>query len=155
MAKLQAWWIHGSSVQIKREGYFISKHRPGYGAHFNSHNEPGKGEWFHFAIPTPVYVEGQESTLKKIFVLYKTELTAKITAVHIYDAGKHFASFDNLSLTGDHSQGLDPNNTWIITNAPHIAFGLGISVHVDFGPRQTNGVPGIWFRSAGADFETP
>lgn len=153
MAKLQASWIHGSSVQIEREGYFISKRRTGYGAHFNTHGK----EWFHFAIPTPVYVEGQRSKLKKIFVFYKTELTAKITAVHTYFAGKKLASasFDNLSLTGDHSQKLDQHNTWVITSAPPTEYGLGISVHVDFGPPQTSGVPGIWFRTAGADFETP
>ena len=156
MAKLQASWVHGSNVQIEREGYFTSKRRTGYGAYFNSHNQPGKGgEWFHFAIPTPVILDGQRSTLKKFFVFYKTKLTAKITAVHVYDAGKKIASFANLSLSGDHSQSVDQDNSWVIAQAPQMKFGLGISVHVDFGSPTPSGVPGIWLVTAGADFETP
>jgi hypothetical protein len=156
MAKTQASWVHGSGVQMEREGYFLSKARTGYGAHFNSHNVPGKGgEWFHFAIPTPVLLDGQRSTLTKIFVFYKTELTAKITAVHIYDAGQKITGFDGLTLSGDHSQNIDANNAWVITPAPQMKFGLGISIRVDFGLPTTGGVPGIWFVTAGADFETP
>ena len=155
MAKLQASWVHGSSVQMEREGYFISKRRTGYGAYFNSHNPPGKGEWFHFAIPTPVILDGQRASLKKIFVFYKTEGTAKITAIHVYDAGKKIKAFDNLSLSGDHSKKVDQHNSWVIIPTPKMEFGLGISVLVDFGAATTSGVPGIWFVTAGADFETP
>lgn len=151
MAKLQASWVHGSSVQMEREGYFISKRRTGYGAHFKTHGK----EWFHFAIPTPVILDGQRAALKKIFVFYKTELTAKITAIHVYDAGSSIKKFDNLSLSGDHSTGVDKDNSWVITPAHSMEFGLGISVEVDFGHSTTGGVPGIRFRTAGADFETP
>jgi len=155
MAKFQASWVHGSSVQIEREGYFISKRRAGYGAHFKTHGK----EWFHFAIPTPVFVEGKRASLRKIFVFYKTEGTAKITAVHLYDAGgkpfpKTFKEFKKLSLSGDHSTEIDKDNSWV-TPVHSMGFGLGISVLVDFGPKTTGGVPGIWFVTAGADFETP
>ena len=100
MPKLQASWVHGSSVQIEREGYFISKRRTGYGAHFNTHGS----EWFHFAIPTPVILDGQRSSVKKVFVFYMTEGAAKITSVHLYDAGGKpfktgFKEFPNLSIT--------------------------------------------------------
>ena len=151
MAKLQASWVHGSSVQMEREGYFISKRRPGYGAHFNTHGT----EWFHFAIPTPVILDGQRASLRKIFVFYKTEGTAKVTRIHVYDAGDKFKKFENLSLSGDHSEKVDQHNSWVITPSRKMKFGLGISVEVDFGAPTTGGVPGIWFRTAGADFETP
>jgi len=150
MAKLQAFWVHGVSVQMEREGYFISKRRYGFGAKFNTHGE----EWFHFAIPTPVILDGKRSSLIKIFVLYETEGTAKITAVHAYDAGWKFKSFDNLSLSGNHST-IDDYNSWLIDPPREIIYGLGISVHVDFGERRKDSVPGILFRSAGADFTTP
>ncbi len=152
MAKLQASWVHGSSVQMEREGYFISKRRTGYGAHFNTHGK----EWFHFAIPTPVILDGQRASLKKIFVFYKTEGAAKITAVHVYDGGgKPFKKFDNLSHSGDHSTGVDKDNSWVITPVHSMGFGLGISVLVNFGAATTSGVPGILFVTAGADFVTP
>jgi carbonic anhydrase len=150
MAGAQASWVHGSSVQIEREGYFVSKSRAGYGAHFRTHGK----EWFHFAIPTPVIVDGKRASLKKVFVFYRTEGTAKITAVHLYDAGgKPFKEFDNLALSGDHSTKIDNDNSWATPVHP-MGFGLGISVEVDFGPATTGGVPGIWFVTAGANFET-
>jgi hypothetical protein len=156
MAKLQSFWIHGSGVIAEREGYFISKQRAGYGAYFTSQNEPGKGgEWFHFAVPTPVIVDGQRSVLKKVYVFYKTDLSANITAIHIYDGTKKIAAFDSLSLGKDHSSNIDKFNSWTILNSPALGYGLGISIHVDFGKATPDRVPGILFTTAGADFETP
>lgn len=150
MSTLQAMWIHGTSVQEEKEGYFISKARPAWGAVFKTEN----AQWFHFAIPTPVISSGQNSTLNKVFVLYKTGLGAKITQLHIFDGGTKIQEFKNLNLSGDHSQGLDGQNAWN-TNPTHIKFGLGLSVLVEFGKATENGVPEITFTSAGADFITP
>jgi hypothetical protein len=151
MAKLQAMWVHGSSVKMEREGYFVSKQRAGNGAIFRTHGK----EWFHFSIPTPVILNGQRSRLKKVFVFYKTEGTAKITAIHVYDAGKKIDTISNLGLSGDHSKSDDKHNSWVVATSPEMKFGLGISVHVDFGPPTNLGVPTIRFTTAGADFETP
>lgn len=157
MVKRYASWIHGTSIRAEHEGYFISKAHAGFGSIFHSHNAPGGGEWFHFAIPTPVITDGQRVSLKKFFILYKTELTAKITAIHVYDGGKKIPDIilDQLALTGDHSTGLDNSNTWTVSKDIQMLFGLGLSINVDFGPAIADGVPGIWFVSAGADFETP
>jgi hypothetical protein len=152
MSKLQASWAHGSSVQAEQEGYFISKQRAGYGARFRTHGE----EWFHFAIPTPVILDGQRASLRKIFVLYGTEGTAaKIIKVHVYDGPKLVKTFENLSLTGDHYKQIDQHNSWVITPSHKMKFGLGISVYVKFGRATKQGVPVIRFTTAGADFETP
>jgi hypothetical protein len=150
MAKLQALWVHGSSVQIEREGYFISKQRAGFGTILRTHGK----EWFHFAIPTPVYLEGESSELTKVFILFKTEGTAMITAMHVYDGSKKVHGVEPIDFKGDHSTQLDNCNTWALP-AVHINYGLGISVQVDFGPPSTVGVPSIQFVSAGADFKTP
>lgn len=156
MARLYANWVHGTSVHMQREGYFISKYRAGYGAHFASHNPPldGKleGEWFHFAIPTPVIIANQRCSLNAVAVLFKTELTAKITAIHLYDAGKDLRRFSNLSVAGDHTGGMGPSNTWNLSPPGVMYHGLDICVHVDFGPATEAGVPGIWFMAAGAHF---
>lgn len=150
MANKQAFWVHGNSVQMEREGYFISKQRAGFAAIFRTHGD----EWFHFAIPTPVILNGKDTTLKKIFIFYRTKGTAKITNVHIHDGEKTIESFKNLSLSGDYSTKVDKHNSWGISPV-HVKFGLGISVHVDFGPKTKLGVPEIRFTSAGADFQTP
>lgn len=150
MSKKHALWVHGTSVQMEREGYFVSKQRAGYAALFRTHGK----EWFHFAIPTPVIVNGQDSKLQKIFVLYRTEGTSKIVRIHLHDALKTIETFTNLSLSGNHSAKLDKYNSFKISPV-HIRFGLGISIFVDFGPPTKLGVPGIRFASAGADFTTP
>ena len=155
--ELRAFWVHGVSVQAEREGNFAFKERHGYAAIFKTHGV----EWFHFAVPTLVMFDGNHSFVKKVFVLYKTGGTARITAIHVYDAGKKIASFEELSLTGDHSNNVDAWNSWMMPKAPtgptstHVmSFGLGISVRVDFGAPTTCDVPEIWFTAAGADFET-
>lgn len=150
MSTKQSMWIQGTSVQAEREGYFISKSRPGWGAEFRTQG----AEWFHFAIPTPVIFGGQDSTIQKVFILYKTGLSAKITALHIYDGPNKIQVFDGLNLNGNHSSNLDTNNTWQM-NAVHIKYGLGLSVLVDFGQATPTGVPEIIFTSAGADFIIP
>ena len=67
MSKLQASWVHGSSVQAQREGYFIAKRRHGSGTVFKTHGK----EWFHFAIPTPVIVNSQRASLAKVSFFLK------------------------------------------------------------------------------------
>jgi hypothetical protein len=155
MASVYANWVDGTAVVAQREGYYLSKTMGGKGATFRSHTAPGTdGEWFQWAIPTPVLVAGKRSSVKKVFVLYATDGTAKVQAVHVYDSDVRIGTFDNLHLSGNHSSGLDNMNSW---NVPEhqMKFGLGISVLVDFGPPSKVGVPGITFYSAGADFVVP
>jgi len=149
MAK-HAMWIHGHSVRAQREGYALSKTYLGWGAVYRMVGD----EWFHIAIPTPVIVGGVDTTLQKVFVLFKTSGTAKITAVHVWDGPTKIQAFDGLDRSGDHSSQLDKDNSWTV-NPVHIKWGLGICVHVDFGPPSQIGVPEITFASAGADFMTP
>ncbi|PWR70440.1 DUF6623 family protein [Methanospirillum stamsii] len=148
-----ASWIHGTSIKPQNEGYYISKTYKGYAAIFHTHGK----EWFHFAIPTPVITDNKRVMVKKVFVFYKTELSSKIVSIHVYDGGIKIPDlqFNNLALTGDHSTNLDNANTWQIANKVEMKYGLGISIEVDFGKSSPTGVPGIWFTSAGADFEKP
>jgi hypothetical protein len=143
-------WIHGHAVRAQREGYALSKTYLGWGAVYRTNG----GEWFQIAIPTPVIVGSVDTTLQKVFVLFKTGGTAKITAVHLWDGPTKIQEFEGLARSGDHSGKLDNDNTWMVTPV-HIKWGLGISVYVDFGPPSQIGVPDITFASAGADFVTP
>lgn len=149
MAK-HAMWIHGHAVQAQREGYALSKIYAGWGAIYKTHG----GEWFHIAVPTPVIIGGVSPTLQKVFVLFKTVGTAKITRVHLWDGPTKIQAFEGLARSGDHSGKLDSDNSWNV-NPVNIKWGFGISVHVDFGPPSQVGVPQITFISAGTDFVTP
>jgi hypothetical protein len=165
-------WVHGTSVQMEREGYFISKQRTSSGAVFRTHND----EWFHFSIPN-ADIFGMPSSifnepmgyalkgypykphLKNVYILYKTTLTTKIKEVSIVDGQKTIRTYSGKDRWGDHSYVLDNDNTWDI-DLVRLNRGLGISVHVDFGPISKVGVPEITFISAGAEFrvggvETP
>lgn len=149
--KKYAMWVHGTAVQPEREGYHINKARAGFGARFSSTGS----EWFHFAIPTPVIAAGQDSTLQQAFILYRTTMTAHITAVHIYDGRQILHKLDGLNLSGDHGGGLDPQTLLPVPANLHVKFGLGISVAVAFGDSTPSGVPSVEFVSAGADFLVP
>jgi len=149
MAK-HAFWLHGHAVRAEREGYAISKTFAGWGAIYKTHGV----EWFHIAVPTPVIAAGVDTTLQKVFVLYKTAGTAKIAAIHVWDGATKIQAFDTLSKSGDHSKILDVDNSWSVKPV-HIKWGLGISICVDFGPPSKIGVPEITFASAGADLSTP
>jgi len=155
MPNIYAYWVDGTNVRAQRQGYFLSTKMGGKGATFQTHTSPGtNGEWFQWAIPTPVIIDGKRASVKKVFVLYSTAGTAKIKSIHVYDSDIRIATFDNLALDGNHSAALDNKNIWDIAPVHAMKFGLGISVLVDFGPQSKVGVPGITFYSAGADFVT-
>lgn len=150
MSIKQAMWVHGTAVQAEREGYHVNRRRPGWGARFAGHGK----DWFHFAVPTPVIFGGKNSDLNKAFVLYRTTMSARIVAVHLYDGRTQFKTLDNLNLSGAHDTALDDDNTFLVSPV-HVKWGLGISVLVDFGDSTPQGVPQIEFASAGADFVIP
>lgn len=146
-------WIHGTSVQAEREGYFVSKRYRGDSARFYMHGE----EWFHFAIPTPVVLSGQRMALRKIYVLYSTIRTAKIMMIRVFGHSGNMIEINSpspLGYSGDHYVELDAQNSWEIPSKPLMKFGLGLSILVNFGPPSPVGVPEIRFYGAGADFES-
>lgn len=151
MATKYAMWVHGTSIQAEREGYFISKSHKGWGAEFTTQGD----EWYHFSIPTPVITGGKDTFLEKVFILYETFLGAKVDAIHLYDGANKIKEYNNLNFDGTHKGVLDTKNNWLVNPQVHIKFGLGISVLVKFGSTTAAGVPKILFATAGADFNTP
>jgi hypothetical protein len=147
---LYADWVHGTSVEVEDPGSINGVTRFGWGADFRG--KAGKFAWFHISFATPVIIDDVRPTLEKVFVFYKTT-AADIRNVHIYDGPRKIRAFDGLSLEGDRSGGILPTNTWAITPAATLAFGLGISIGVQFHigfDTQIN--TGILFTTAGADF---
>ena len=120
--------------------------------------DPNTSHWFHISIPTPAAVDGVTATLKQVYLLFSTgqgySLPSQggplITDVHVWDGSNFVQAFGNLQGFGDRRNVLDGNNTFVLTPAPQIRFGVGISVHVQF---TTIDVQRIEFAGAGADFD--
>ena len=141
--------VHGTIVEAEYAVESVT--RKGWGAHFCG--RPLTNNWFHIPIPTPVIFDEIQPPLVKVFVFYKATYTM-ITNVHIYDGSRPVKVFDGLNLSGDHSVDIDASNSWDITPPLGIAFGLGVSVGVEFllYDPDSAGLPEILFTTAGADF---
>ena len=182
MALRIAQWVHGTSVQVEfpelgdpgnpvgnpdatpftQFTLLDGVRRRGEGTYFRAVH-PTKGyvdNWFHFAIPTPVILDGARPELTRVYVFYATSIYGKLTGaqimnVHLYDGPNIIKEFNDLSLTGAHNGAVDSSNEFQIFPPVLILYGLGVSVRVAFtfdqgfdGP----GWPDVLFTSAGADF---
>jgi|WetSurSiteA1Bulk_404760.scaffolds.fasta_scaffold177303_1 hypothetical protein len=155
-----AMWVHGTNVEVEYPELLASYSidgmaKKGWGTHF--WGKENTRNWFHIPFTTPVILDDIRPQLVKIFVFYKTNGWAKITNVHVYDGPRKVKWFDNLSLSGDHSGGIDASNSWNITPPLTIAYGMGLSVGVEFGPKDAVDIPWpeILFTTVGADFQKP
>jgi len=120
--------------------------------------DPGSANWFHISIPTPATVDGAAAKLTRAFVLFNTGQGLAgpglggptVTDVDVWDGASRIQRFSNLQGWGDRRTGLDSNNTFVLTSSTQIAFGVGISVRVQF---ETTGDQRIEFAAAGAEFD--
>lgn len=107
----------------------------------------GTHNWFHFAIPTPTLTEGIRASLKRVYVLYRTQPNVQIDEIQVYDGPNMKLLLNGLDLSGSHTLSIDGQNNWELADLPPVFWGVGISVGVKF-RREGN----IVFASAGADF---
>jgi hypothetical protein len=142
MALAHAMWIHGHSLQIEYPERLSKVERKGFSAKLISVGA-AQPNWLHFAIPTPVIVDGDRLRVGSVLVRFKCG-QAFVKAVHVYDGEKKIAAKDNLNLSPEqwHVERMEvPGN-------PEISWGIGISILVDFGPDDR----WVEFCSAGSDF---
>ncbi|HEX7154109.1 MAG TPA: DUF6623 family protein [Thermoanaerobaculia bacterium] len=149
-AALHAVWVHGSSVEVEDTAVLNATRRLGWGTVFSG--KPGKFAWFHINIPTPVIVNDVRAVLEKVFIFYKTD-GASIRNVHFWDGPHQIKAFDGLMLTGDRSGGIVATNSWAITPAATMRYGLGLSIGVQYSIGFDSAITtDILFTTAGADF---
>jgi hypothetical protein len=168
-----AIWVHGNIVKAEYPGRLTrledvedTAYRRGWGVEFRVRHQggfpspivpPNDRNWFHIPFSNPVILDDIRPRLQKTFVFYKAGL-ALITALHIYDGPRIVKAFNDLSLTGDHSSGIDADNSWVIDPPITIYYGLGFSVGVQFlqdNPSDpVNPFGSILFTTAGADLHT-
>jgi hypothetical protein len=143
--------VHGNIVQAEYPLDIDEVSRKGWGTTF--WGKESTVNWFHIPLTVPNMVDGGRPKLTKVFFYFHNTSRSPITAVHIYDGPKVIKAYDNLRLAGDHARVLDRSNSFTVDPPMEVAFGLGLSVKVEFpaAPEQT---PPRWilFTTAGAEF---
>jgi hypothetical protein len=156
-----AMWLHGTLVEAEYPGNLQSWVRRGWGTGFVG--QPGTDNWFHIPLPTPVILDDVRPQLTRVFVLYDSDVGISagdrpaLTDLHLYDGPSKVKELSLGALAGKHDAALDADNSFDVTPALTILFGLGLSVHVRFPPAYGPGVSvnyEIRFTTAGADFVT-
>lgn len=122
-----AMWVHGHSVEIEYPERLSSQIRRGY--YIQVRGKPFKDNWFHYAIPTPVIVDGKRLVVGSVMIRFRSGPGTVIHAVHIYDGETKIASYDGQKLT---SQGSFHWPRFDVPKHPLIKWGLGVSIGVKF-----------------------
>jgi len=139
-----ASWIHGHSMQIEYPNQISYVRRVGSRIHLEGW--PGTGNWFHFAIPTPVIIDDVRLRVDSVLLSFRTGSTdAFVRHVHVYDGENKIAEHNDLYLS-------EQNDLVRLTvpDKPYIQLGLGISLGVDFGLEIMD--HSMDFIAAGCDF---
>ena len=140
----QAPWVHGTDINIEYPERLDAIRRAGFYTHL--YGKENTMNWFHFAVPSPVIVDGTRLRIARAMLRCRTHSKrAIIKHVHLYDGFTKIASHNDVNLTGDQ---------WFakfgVAHKPAIRWGLGISVGVEFksGSRNQRRMD---FVSAGVD----
>lgn len=157
-----AFWVHGNVGRAESVGPHTvgpggvetgigAEEHFGYGSVFWQSTGTN---WFHFPLTVPVLLDGNRLVLDRIFVLYRAT-DCRIIKVHAHDGSQLIEEWSfppPPSLTGDHSQDLDPANSFTPRSQHVLLFGLGVSVQVEFLDEPGHDGPtNIWFAAVGAD----
>ena len=145
MPLAHAMWTHGHSMQIE----YPDRVESVWSAGFFIRVVPrlNTGNWFHFAIPTPVIVDDNRLSVGSVLLRFRVDsAVARVTAVHVYDGEVKIVSHDGLNLapTSWSTPRFD------VPSHPEIKWGLGISIGVTVG--GSAGSRNMEFASAGCDF---
>ena len=143
--------VHGNVAMPEYPDRIEEVSRKGWGTTF--WGKDATTNWFHLPFSVPALLDGSKPKLTKVFLFFHNTSRSIITSVHLYDGPKLLRALDNLSLFGDHSSAVTQANTFHLKTPVELAFGLGISVNVNF-PHDTAVKPPRWilFTSALAEF---
>lgn len=139
-----ASWIHGHSMQIEYPDRMVSAIRRGYA--YQVEGNPGSSNWFHFAIPTPVYIDDVRLQVDSVMLRFTTgSVDSFVRDVRVYDGEILISVHDDVYLS--------ESNGFVrfdVPDTPYVLWGLGISLGVGFGVEMMSHT--MDFISAGADF---
>ncbi len=150
-----ASWIHGVSLQVEDPSSIKSLSRRG----FQTQVQTYKQAWVHFAIPTPVVQSGSKLRLRRVRLLWDTDVVyytcpaqpnGRIWAMHVWDGDNKLAEFgeENFHYIGK-CRGQDVQdvrtNDLEIPGTPYVYYGVAISMLIE-------APAGINFKSVGGEF---
>lgn len=139
-----ASWIHGHSMQIEYPDRISYVRR--IGSRINVVGWPGTGNWFHFAIPTPVIIDDVRLKIDSVLLSFRTGSTdAYVRHVHIYDGEDKIAEHNDIYLSEENDL-----VRLAVPDQPYVHGGIGISIGVDFGLELMD--HSMDFIAAGCDF---
>ena len=115
-------WTHGTSVQVQENGWGAL--REGKHTTVTPGNGPSKG-WVHFAIPTPVVVDGAPLKARTALVRFRLGPQTSIINFQVWNANQYPAIYDQ---GGSYTNPIEVT----LTNQPDLIGGIGISFRVDF-----------------------
>jgi hypothetical protein len=113
----------------------------------------GKGNWFHFSIPTPTFFrrtpgdEGFSQLLKVLLAGRILQRSTRLDMVHVWDGDTPLHRFEPLDVAGDFRN--LAATTFTLPEPRQVFRGVGLSVHISFGTEPAT----FGFTAAGADFE--
>lgn len=138
----QASWTHGVGLQVESHSWTV--HRRGPFTTVTPSFESTFG-WVHFAIPTPVIIDGVRLKPGFAAVRFSTGTTARITAMHVHDGETMIAAYNGLSLGGQQQVFGET-----LPDQSPIIWGTAISVAIQFSGTGPNDY--VQFIAAGIEF---
>ncbi|MGE5444418.1 MAG: DUF6623 family protein [Ignavibacteriales bacterium] len=121
---MHASWVHGNALTVESPENLARVGHYGWGADMLV--QPGKGSWFHIALPTPVITGDIRTKLYRVFLLFRGD-SGSIRNVHVYDGSSKIQEFNDLMFEGEHRLVLDGQNTFNLATPHTVAWGVGIS----------------------------
>jgi hypothetical protein len=120
-------WIHGHSMRIEYPERIASELRTGFCIQVDG--KPGTENWFHFAIPTPTFINDNKLKVGSVMLRFRTlSADALVKHIHVYDGETKIAQHNNINFQGDRMF-----ERFDVPGHPAVNWGLGISIGVGFG----------------------
>jgi hypothetical protein len=94
----EAMWTHGAAVEVQTPPNLASLLRVGFWS--EAKGLAGSGNWFHFAIPTPVITRDRRAQLLRVGLRYDAFSGAVVQSVHVWDGDTNRVRYDNLGPNG-------------------------------------------------------
>ncbi len=138
-------WMHGNGMQTEIPDNLSMTER--YGWLVTVEGKPQTSNWFHFAISTPVIVDGDPLRLSAVMLRFRTaSRDALVRHVHVFDGEERIATLNDLYLSGDHLR-----EHLTVPGHPQVSWGLCISLGVTFGDDPDNEARRIEFIGVGCE----
>lgn len=139
-------WVHGNMANIQLDRYgrgsgedirgfqwtAVEGFRQGNGTEYRC--QDGSDYWFHFAIPTPVMINGTRTSLAKVMVLFTADTGVTLSSIHAWDGPTRVFTKDGLAIGGTNPSLNNGQNSFVIeeSSRPKVYFGIGVCVKFHF-----------------------